>query len=555
MAAAMSKEVRLLQAKWQAATGWPRRLEWLEIRGIRGWVGQRVTFSFPIIAVCGENGSGKSTVLQAAASLYKQPKGRRSRHKYASDFLPDTPWDLITNAYIQGQVREGESYPQVTKITKRTERWRGNPDRRERWVRYIDLSRTQPVSARTGYSRIAKANVQETSARELEGQVCQRLAGIMGRPYLKAKMALTDADPKRSVSVLNFHGNSVSGFHQGAGEITVTELLEISPQKYGLLLVDEIETSLHPRAQRRLIRDLADLCRERELQIILSTHSPYILSEIPPEGRVYITEREGGRELMVGVSPDFAMTKMDDEAHPECDLYVEDQRARDLLREILVVCAPEEVERCRFIQYGAASVGYSLGQMINKRAFPGASLVFVDGDRPAGVGCLQLPGNDAPERVVFEGLRKHNWGSLPERTGREYAPVAEACGRAMLAGDCKEWVNNAASRLLLPGDVLWPLMCQEWARGCLDEAAGKLIANTLKDTLANYPTSSIPDARDFAPATPAESIPWPPRPTYPVEPRKEPRPRLDAAMVAALNEMGPAGDVPGQGTLFDRKDS
>ena len=553
MATPMSKEVRLLQAKWQSAAGWPRRLEWLEIRGIRGWVGQRIGFSFPIIAVCGENGSGKSTVLQAAASLYRQPKGRRSRYKYASDFLPDTPWDLITDAYIQGQVREGDSYPPVTKITKRTERWRGNPERRERWVEYVDLSRTQPVSARTGYSRIAKAGVQETSARELENPVRVRLAGIMGRLYTKAKMALTDADPKRSVSVLNFHGNTISGFHQGAGEVTVTELLEISPQKYGLLLVDEIETSLHPRAQRRLIRDLADLCREHELQIILTTHSPYILSELPPEGRVYIMEREGKRELMVGVSPDFAMTKMDDEPHPECDLYVEDQRARDLLREILVVYAPEEVERCRFIQYGAASVGYALGQMLSKRAFPEASLVFVDGDKPAGIGCLQLPGNDAPERVVFEGLRERNWRSLAERTGREYAPLADACGRAMLASDHKEWVSNAASKLLLPGDVLWPLMCQEWTRGCLDETAGRLIADTLKDTLANYPTSSIPDVRDSAPA-PAEPTPWPPRPTFAEAPRREPR--RQPIDVAALNKiLADADAAKGQGTLFKSEDS
>jgi predicted ATPase len=541
------KEIRLLQSKWQAGTGWPKRLEWLEIRGIRGWEGQRISFSFPIVAVCGENGSGKSTILQAAASLYRQPKGRRSRHKYASDFLPDTPWDLITNAYIQGQVREGDAYPPVTKITKRTERWRGNPERRERWVEYVDLSRTQPVSARTGYSRIAKANVQETSARQLENQVCKRLASIMGRPYVKAKMALTNADPKRSVSVLNFHGSSISGFHQGAGEVTVTDLLEISPQKYGLLLIDEIETSLHPRAQRQLIRDLADLCRERELQIILTTHSPYILGELPLEGRIYIMEREGKRELMIGVSPDFAMTKMDDAPHPECDLYVEDQRARDLLREILVVCSPAEVERCRFIQYGAASVGYSLGQMLNRRAFPGASLVFVDGDKPAEVGCIQLPGNDAPERVVFEGLKEHSWKSLAERTGRDYAEVADACSRAMLAGDHKEWVNSAASKLLLPGDVLWSLMCQEWARSCLDEAAGRVIADTLKDTLENYPKSSLPNARDSATSLPSEPTPWPARPDYPVDPPRKPRYKID---VEALNRI--ETEEVNQPSLFDQ---
>ncbi|MBX5180963.1 ATP-binding protein [Rhizobium lentis] len=33
--------------------------------------------------------------------------------------------------------------------------------------------------------------------------------------------------------------------------------------KYGLVLIDEVETSLHPRAQRRLMRDLTDSARTR----------------------------------------------------------------------------------------------------------------------------------------------------------------------------------------------------------------------------------------------------------------------------------------------------
>ena len=552
MKAQESTEMRLLKAKWQTGAGWPQRLEWLEIHSIRGWEGKRITFPFPIVAICGENGCGKSTVLQAAASLYKQPDGRKTTYRWASDFLPDTPWEIIASAHIQGQVREGDKYPALTRLTKKTERWRGNPERRKRWVEHIDLNRLQPVSARPGYSRIAKAKVTETSARELDDQVRTRIASIMGRLYTKAKMALTDADPKRSVAVLNLYGKSMSQFHQGAGEATVTELLERTPQKYGLLLIDEIETSLHPRAQRRLMRDLARLCRERELQIILTTHSPYILSELPPEGRVYIMESEGRRELMLGVSPDFAMTKMDDEPHPECDLYVEDERARDLLREILVVCAPEEVERCQFIQYGAANVGYALGQMLSRRAFPSPSLVFVDGDKPAMVGCLQLPGGDAPERVVFEGLKERGWGSLAERTGRPYAPMADACSRAMLASDHKEWINEAANTLLLQGDVLWALMCQEWSRVCLDTDVGKQIADAIKDTLANYPTSAIPDARDIAPAAATEPIPWPERPAFPTEPPRQPRHKTD---VARLNQILAEGrpKTEGQGTLFEKE--
>jgi hypothetical protein len=37
-----------------------------------------------------------------------------------------------------------------------------------------------------------------------------------------------------------------------------------------------------------------------------------------------------GKTAVSGVSPEFAMTKMD-ESHPECDLYVEDVIAKTLV--------------------------------------------------------------------------------------------------------------------------------------------------------------------------------------------------------------------------------
>ena len=57
----MSDEMRRLGKKWATGSGWPKRLEWMEIKGLRGWTGQRIEFPFPIVAVVGENGSGMCT--------------------------------------------------------------------------------------------------------------------------------------------------------------------------------------------------------------------------------------------------------------------------------------------------------------------------------------------------------------------------------------------------------------------------------------------------------------------------------------------------------------
>ena len=57
-----------------AAGLWPKFLEAIALDGIRGWTGQAINFRFPIVAIVGENGTGKSTVLKAAACGYENER-------------------------------------------------------------------------------------------------------------------------------------------------------------------------------------------------------------------------------------------------------------------------------------------------------------------------------------------------------------------------------------------------------------------------------------------------------------------------------------------------
>ena len=184
--------------------------------------------------------------------------------------------------------------------------------------------------------------------------------------------------------------------------MALADLLKTDFPNNSIILIDELETSLHPRVQRRLIRDLAETCRVKECQIIFTTHSPYVLEEIPEYGRIYVMNTTAGKQLMTGVSPHFAMTQMDEDRHPEADLYVEDSRAKIMLQEIIGSVDKAMLLRCEIIPFGAASVGMALGQMVSAGRFPRPSLVFLDGDQERTPGCLLLPGDDAPERVVFD---------------------------------------------------------------------------------------------------------------------------------------------------------
>lgn len=415
------------------------------------------------MAITGENGVGKSTILQAVASVYRSPGNERSY--FASEFFPDTPWEDIRNATIGYSVREGSSSISGT-VQKPTDRWRETPERRRRAVRFVDLRRMQPIVAQVGYAKIAKTASAESQRDLFDPTKLLRYSAILGRRYDEAGFALSDVDTKRWVPVISTSNDKYSGFHQGAGEAALADLLRRDFPKYSVVLIDELETSLHPRAQRRLIRDLAELCRTLELQVFITTHSPSVLEELPEEGRIQILNTAGIRTLVTGVSPFFAMSQMDDEPHPEADVFVEDEIARILVEEIIVAERKELARQCCLIPYGAASVGRALGGMVARSSFPRPSVVFLDADQNVSEGCHLLPGDDAPERVVFGQLKDHAWRDVSERIGRPVSDSIDALDGAMTNVDHHDWVKSAADRLFVGGNELWRALASTWATNC-----------------------------------------------------------------------------------------
>ncbi|ADN77705.1 AAA ATPase [Ferrimonas balearica DSM 9799] len=475
---ALSREVRRLAGKWQRGD-FPKHLEWIELDGLRGWSGQRVDLSFPIVAICGENGAGKSTIIQAAASIYDSTSDEKH---YASDFFPDTAWDSLEGVVIKASIKEGQNSTEVS-IRKPTRRWRGNDTRRQRPVKYLDLRRIQPISARTGYGRLAKPALNEADSRDFEGGALQRFSNIIGKPYSSARQATTNLDANRNVPVVSHEGTEYSGFHQGAGEATIADLIAIDIPRYSIVLIDEIETSLHPRAQRRLIRDLAEISRDKLVQFILTTHSPYILEELPASARVYVFKNGADKSVVPGVSPEFALSKMDEEVHPEVDVYVEDDTAKILLEEILANKSLESLARCSISAFGAASVGKSLGQMVVGNRFSRPTVVILDGDQDPAPGCLILPGVDAPERMVFEDLRDKGWLDIAPLINRSHSDFVSAAVNALTLPDHHEWIKSVADRMVLGGDELWRAMSRAWIQNCAEENIAQDIIESISDHL------------------------------------------------------------------------
>jgi predicted ATPase len=81
------------------------------------------------------------------------------------------------------------------------------------------------------------------------------------------------------------------------GTLMTLALLTVlySPRRPNLVLLDDIDNSLHPAAQIELVSQLKRLLKELpETQIVATTHSPYILDELDPRDVQVFALREDG---------------------------------------------------------------------------------------------------------------------------------------------------------------------------------------------------------------------------------------------------------------------
>lgn len=470
---------------------WKQFIKSIKISNIHGWDGQEILFDFPVVAIVGENGIGKSTFLKAAACAYANKSGQTF---YPAKMFVRTRWDeaALSHATIEYKVRQGDEEKALR--WRKTNDWGFAPKtgKPKRNVFFLDISRTMPLDATAGYAKIAKAASEEAGmATILNEESIKGLSYVLGQPYENARFVGTNVNIVRKVGILTKNGGEISQFHQGAGEdstLDLFRLLQDIPQQ-SLLIIDEVENSLHPRAQRRFVRYLLGLARTKKIQIILSTHSPFVLEELPPIARIMLMQLSDKKTVIREVSSKFALSTIDDKDHPELYAFLEDEEAVALFWEILKTDGasyPEMSAKISASAVGSCSVVGTLGSLSKSHKLPYKSLCVVDGDKKHEyVDCISLPGDQAPEKQILLDLKhlQSQWNHLDERFGIGAGSLYKYLDDAVLLPDHHQWTTYIGDKVKKSKDEVWAILIEEWCKQCLNLQDAEEFVSQVKKNL------------------------------------------------------------------------
>jgi hypothetical protein len=185
--------------------------------------------------------------------------------------------------------------------------------------------------------------------RELDAEELDWVSYILGREYKSARYVLHRLYGKVEAPTVVFQRPNLtySEAFAGSGELAVVRaVIELcATQDYSLVLLDEPETSLHPGAQERLLGFLLEMIKEKNLQIVISTHSPTLVNLLPRNAIKVLEENALGQARVLDVShPQVAFNRLGHVTHGKITVAVEDELLRALVEMAMRMLDPGERE-------------------------------------------------------------------------------------------------------------------------------------------------------------------------------------------------------------------
>jgi len=323
----------------------------LRTGSLRGVNALDISFTYPITAFAGINGAGKSTILALACCAYhakkdgfKLPRRKMSYYTFSDFFIQhreeQSPEGIeILYGIAHNDWKKTDTNPEGVGVFYQSRKknkggkWNEYRKRVRRTVVFLGIERIVPHSERS-QSRSYSRSFSDSKPRGWENKVREAVGFILGKNYDDFRYLEYS---RYSLPIVKIGSLTYSGFNMGAGENALFEIFSTiySCGERALLVMDEIELGLHAKAQKLFMRKLKEVCKETGTQVICTTHSREIFECLPDDARYFVEQIGGKTKVTMGISPEFAFTKMGAPGGNELDIFVEDEVAKSILQAVL----------------------------------------------------------------------------------------------------------------------------------------------------------------------------------------------------------------------------
>ena len=335
---------------------------------------------FPLTAIFGVNGSGKSSILYALLCLYRPEKKADQNFKF-SQFFIHTPHSKYEGSSIEllHSYRQGkEECSEVKRNYYKDSRW--NPRYNHRPIRptyFIGINSCVPEIEK--FKSQSLVHFQTKNLTDHTSDEIRKIASfILNTEYVELNAHKVTKSRKTLVGVQR-NDISYSSLAMGAGEQRLFNILQVVSQaeKYALIVIDEIDLTLHTEALNRLIDWLQKSAIEKNLQIVFSSHRE-TLAERNDINIRHIHQNEHKTICLEYTHPD-CLRRLTGEQTALFEIYVEDELAELIVSRIL---EQKNIRRfCAIIKYGSINNAFTLLAGLKlKGENTKDKLVILDGD-------------------------------------------------------------------------------------------------------------------------------------------------------------------------------
>ncbi|MEQ9406420.1 MAG: AAA family ATPase [Fuerstiella sp.] len=494
----------------------------------------KLPFEFPITVLLGRNGCNKSSILHALHGCQKRSSVSDFWFETQLDAIPKTVNGLkqsFTHTYlrdgryvecIKARAPRGKSDPDYWEAVKPTRVYGFPPNARREppidcaivhldfrgelpaFDKYFYFPDPSHLASRSAYAKRRRVLRREYKKQDYLRQRSRRLRNHLeqhGSPipadelevlkYILERNYLSGTILKHSL----FHGHEgwtiqfrtpyLSGGYSdafaGSGESAAALLVHniLSVKDRSIVLLDEPETSLHPRAQTRLLEFIAHYAVRKSLQVVMATHSIHLAEKLPPSAIRVLEPRENDKvSISTSHSPREALHEIGT-ATTGKTVIVEDERAKHIVISELNYSSPKAASEVRVVVRDGGTSRIFRDIQAYANADRRNIFVVLDGDhRPE----VEVPADaDLPQGIV--GLKKliSAITSGPNKNGPKLDFVDEQ--------DCTRFIQFFRRNVrFLPGSTPESLV---W-----DEASAEaLIDNVCPGQEVNGQIGSIDDSK------------------------------------------------------------